>query len=43
MSVVLPLLPFLVGKYLPSDQVVVGMSALLSVFAACTFLAAPIL
>ncbi len=37
-SIVLPLLPFLVGKYLPSQQVVVGMSALLSVFAACTFL-----
>ena len=43
MSVVLPLLPFLVGKYLPSQQVVVGMSALLSVFAACTFFAAPVL
>jgi MFS transporter, DHA1 family, tetracycline resistance protein len=42
MSVVLPLLPFLVGKYLPSQQIVVGMSALMSVFAACTFFAAPI-
>ncbi|MDP4207826.1 MAG: MFS transporter [Bacteroidota bacterium] len=42
MSVVLPLLPFLVGKYLPSQQVVVGMSALMSVFAACTFFAAPV-
>ena len=42
-SIVLPLLPFLVGKYLPSQQVVVGMSALLSVFAACTFFAAPVL
>jgi len=42
MSVVLPLLPFIVGKYLPSDQVVFGMSALLSVFAACTFFAAPV-
>lgn len=41
-SVVLPLLPFLVGKYLPSQQVVVGMSTLLSVFAACTFFAAPV-
>ena len=41
-SVVLPLLPFLVGKYLPDQQVVVGMSALMSVFAACTFFAAPI-
>jgi DHA1 family tetracycline resistance protein-like MFS transporter len=43
MSVVLPLLPFIVGKYLPSQQVVFGMSALLSVFAACTFFAAPVL
>jgi MFS transporter, DHA1 family, tetracycline resistance protein len=42
MSVVLPLLPFIVGKYLPSQQIVVGMSLLLSVFAACTFFAAPI-
>jgi MFS transporter, DHA1 family, tetracycline resistance protein len=41
-SVVLPLLPFLVGKYLPSGQVVVGMSALMSVFAACSFFAAPV-
>ena len=42
MSVVLPLLPFIVGKYLPSEQIVVGMSALMSVFAACTFFTAPI-
>lgn len=43
MSVVLPLLPFLVGKYMPAQQVVVGMSALMSVFALCTFIASPIL
>src|ERR1700749_3257178 len=42
MSVVLPLLPFIVGKYLPAPQVVIGMSALMSVFAACTFFAAPV-
>ena len=41
-SIVLPLLPFIVGKYLPDRQVVVGMSALMSIFAACTFFAAPI-
>jgi Major Facilitator Superfamily. len=41
-SVVLPLLPFLVGRYLTSQQIVVGMSALMSVFAACSFVAAPI-
>jgi MFS transporter, DHA1 family, tetracycline resistance protein len=43
MSVVLPLLPFIVGKYLPAQQVVFGISALMSVFAACTFFAAPVL
>lgn len=43
LSIVLPLLPFLVAKYLPPHQVVVGMSLLMSVFAACTFFAAPIL
>jgi MFS transporter, DHA1 family, tetracycline resistance protein len=42
MSIVLPLLPFIVGKYLPTRQVVVGMSALMSVFSACTFFAAPV-
>ena len=42
LSVVLPLLPFMVGEYLPARQVVVGMSALMSVFAACTFFAAPV-
>lgn len=42
MSIVLPLLPFIVGKYLPPQQVVIGMSALMAVFAACTFLAAPV-
>ncbi len=43
MTIVLPLLPFLVGQYLPESQVVVGMGALMSVFAACTFFAAPVL
>jgi DHA1 family tetracycline resistance protein-like MFS transporter len=41
-SLVLPLLPFVVNKYLPPKQVAFGMSALLSVFAACTFFAAPV-
>lgn len=43
LSIVLPLLPFIVGKYLPPEKVVIGMSALVSVFAACTFFAAPVL
>jgi DHA1 family tetracycline resistance protein-like MFS transporter len=42
LAVVLPLLPFIVGKYLLPRQIVVGMSALISVYAACTFFAAPI-
>lgn len=42
-SIVLPLLPFLIGKYLPARQVVVGMSALMSVFALCTFFTAPVM
>ena len=41
-SVVLPLLPFLISKYLPSQQVVVGMSVLMSVFATCSFFSAPV-
>lgn len=42
LSLVLPLLPFLVGKYLPARQVPMGMGLLMSVFAACTFFAAPV-
>ncbi|WP_343692602.1 MFS transporter [Chitinophaga sp.] len=42
LSLVLPLLPFLLSKYLPAGQVVMGMSLLLSVFAGCTFFAAPV-
>ena len=41
-TVVLPLLPFLLGNYLPDSQIVIGMSALASVFAVCTFFAAPV-
>ncbi len=42
MSVAFPLLPFLLGKYLPPQQVAFGMGALMSVFAGCTFFAAPV-
>jgi DHA1 family tetracycline resistance protein-like MFS transporter len=42
MSIVLPLLPFMVGKYLSSKDIVFGMGSLMSVFAACTFFAAPV-
>ncbi|MGB8213996.1 MAG: MFS transporter [Anaerolineales bacterium] len=41
MTIVFPLLPFLLGKYLPNSQIVIGMGALAAVYALCTFLAAP--
>jgi len=41
-SIVLPLLPFIVGKFILPQKVVVWMSILMSVFAACTFFAAPV-
>ena len=42
MTIVLPLFPFLLEKYVPAKDVAVVMSALVSVFAASTFLAAPV-
>jgi DHA1 family tetracycline resistance protein-like MFS transporter len=42
MTIVLPLFPFLIGKYVPAAQVAIVLSALVSVFAVCQFLAAPI-
>ncbi len=42
MTIVFPLFPFLLGKYIPDVQVAAVMSALVSVFAVCTFLAAPV-
>nr|ALG03693.1 putative tetracycline resistant protein [uncultured bacterium] len=42
MTIVLPLFPFLLEKYVPATSVAVVMSALVSVFAASTFFAAPI-
>jgi DHA1 family tetracycline resistance protein-like MFS transporter len=42
MTIVLPLFPFLLGKYVPDDRVAPVMSALVSVFAVCTFVAAPV-
>lgn len=41
-SIALPLLPFIVAEFLPEQQVVFGMSVLLSIFAICTFFSAPI-
>src|SRR6201996_4902734 len=42
MTIVFPLFPFLLGLYVPASQVAVVMSALVSVFALCTFFAAPV-
>lgn len=42
MTIVLPLFPFLLEKYVPAASVAVVMSALVSVFAASTFFAAPV-
>jgi DHA1 family tetracycline resistance protein-like MFS transporter len=42
MTIVLPLFPFLLEKYVPAEKVAVVMSALVSVFAVCTFIAAPV-
>jgi MFS transporter, DHA1 family, tetracycline resistance protein len=42
MTIVMPLFPFLLGKYVPAKSVAVVMSGLVSVFAVCTFFAAPI-
>lgn len=43
MTIVFPLLPFLLENYLPDSQVVVGMGGLAAVYALCTFFTAPIL
>ena len=42
MTIVLPLFPFLLGKYVPEKDVAHAMSALFSVFAICQFFAAPV-
>jgi len=42
MTIVLPLFPFLLEKYVSATSIAVVMSALVSVFAACTFFAAPV-
>ena len=42
LTIVLPILPFLLSDYVPEKQVATYLSALVSVFALCTFFAAPI-
>lgn len=42
MTIVLPIFPFLLEQYVPAKNVAVVMSVLVSIFAAATFLAAPV-
>ncbi|MFT3687436.1 MAG: MFS transporter [Phycisphaerales bacterium] len=42
MTIVFPLFPFLLERYVPAKNVAFTMSALVSVFAVCTFFAAPV-
>jgi DHA1 family tetracycline resistance protein-like MFS transporter len=42
MTIVFPLFPFLLGLYVPAKDIAFTMSALVSVFAVCTFFAAPV-
>jgi len=43
MTIVFPVLPFLVGMYLPDSQLAIGVSTLAAVYTLCQFFAAPIL
>ena len=43
LSIILPLLPFIVETYLQSDYVVWAISGLFSIYALCSFITAPIL
>jgi MFS transporter, DHA1 family, tetracycline resistance protein len=43
MTIVFPVLPFLVEKYLPDSQIVIGVSTLAAVYTLCQFFAAPVL
>ena len=42
MTIVFPVFPFLVGKYVPELQVALGLNALVSVYALCEFFSAPV-
>ncbi len=42
MTIVMPLFPFLLGKYVPAEKVALAMSGLVSIFAICQFFAAPV-
>ena len=42
-TIIIPVLPFWVGRYAPGGQVAAYVSAILSAYALCSFLAAPVL
>jgi DHA1 family tetracycline resistance protein-like MFS transporter len=42
-TIVIPVLPFSVARYVPADQIATYVSAILSTYAVCAFLAAPFL
>ncbi|STZ49442.1 Tetracycline resistance protein, class C [Myroides odoratimimus] len=42
-SIVIPILPFLLDSYLTPEKIVFGMGFLFSIYAICSFIAAPIL
>src|ERR1700677_2066767 len=42
-TLILPVIPFLVGQYVPSEQVGLYVGLIVSVFALCAFCAAPVL
>lgn len=42
MTIVLPLFPFLLEKYVSKNQIATTMSALVAVFAICQFFASPV-
>ncbi len=41
MTIVFPLFPFLIGKYVPAERIAIILGALVSAYALCQFIAAP--
>jgi DHA1 family tetracycline resistance protein-like MFS transporter len=42
-TIIIPVLPFAVARYVPTDQTATYVSVMISVYALCSFLAAPVL
>ncbi len=43
LTIVIPLFPFLLGKYVPNNQIALYLGVLISIYAACKFVMAPIM